>query len=85
MGVDSAKNGDLSAVALAATEEAMQSLALAMLAGARAIEVSPRFTGSSYVRDPFGEHGDPQEISYYTAAKLLREQGEKLLSMLKEV
>ena len=60
-------------------------LALAMLAGARAIEVSPRFAGSSYVRDPFGEHGAPQELSYYSAAKLLREQGERLLEDLKEV
>lgn len=84
-GVDISKNGDLSVLTIASKRDTLQDLALAMLAGARAIEVSPRFAGSSYVRDPFGEHGAPQELSYYNAAKLLRGQGERLLKDLKEV
>lgn len=85
MGADLAKTGDLSAVSLVATADELRGLALAMLAGARAIEVSPRFVGSSYVRDPFGECGDPQEIAYYHAAESLRVHGERMLSMLGEV
>lgn len=84
MGVDLAKNGDLSAVSIAATEDTLTGLALAMLAGARAIETSHRFSGSYYVRDPFGEHGDPMELPYSKAAELLRTQGERLLAMLGE-
>lgn len=59
-------------------------LALAMLAGARAIEVSRRFDGASYVRDPFGENGGTMELPYYNAAKMLREQGERMLEQLRE-
>lgn len=85
MGLDVAKNGDSSAVVLVSTEDTLLGLALAMLAGARAIETSRRCAGAIYVRDPFGEHGDPQELSYFKAAEMLRAQGERLLEMLKEV
>lgn len=83
-GVDISKNGDLSALTIVSKRDTLQNLALAMLAGARAIEASRRCAGAIYVRDPFGEHGAPQELSYYNAARLLREQGERLLEDLKE-
>ncbi len=84
-GVDISKNGDLSALTIVSERGTLQDLALAMLAGARAIETSRRCVGATYVRDPFGEHGAPQELSYYKAAELLRTQGERLLEDLKEV
>lgn len=46
--------------------------ALAMAAGARAIENNKRLQGITYVYDVFGENGEPKEISYGAAAKLLR-------------
>lgn len=84
-GVDVSKNGDLSAVTIVSKKDDLRGLALAMLAGARAIETNRRCMGATYVRDPFGEHGAPQELSYYNAAGLLRTQGERLLEDLKEV
>ena len=84
-GVDISKNGDLSALTIVSKRDTLRDFALAMLAGARAIETSRRCAGAIFVRDPFGEHGAPQEMSYYSAAKLLREQGERLLEDLKEV
>lgn len=83
-GVDIAKIGDLSAVTLAAKWDTLRALALSMLAGARAIETNRRCAGATYVRDPFGEYGAPAEQSYYEAARLLREQGERLLKDLGE-
>lgn len=59
-----------------------QGLALAMLAGARAIETSRRYTGATYVWDLFGKNGGPLELSYEAAAKTLREQGERILEQL---
>lgn len=85
MGVDAAKNGDFSAMALVSTKDQLLGLGLAMLAGARAIETNHRFIGATYVRDPFGEHGRPQELPYFKASELLRTQGEQLLAMLGEV
>lgn len=84
-GVDISKNGDLSALTIASKRDTLRDLVLAMLAGARAIETSRRCVDATYVRDPFGEHGAPQELSYYKAAELLRTQGERLLEDLKEV
>jgi len=50
-------------------------LALAMLAGARAIEQNPRkYYGTTFVHDVFGDK--PKEISYHDAAKMLREKAE---------
>lgn len=46
---------------------------LSMLAGARAIDNSPRCSGRIYVYDIFGTCGEPQEISYYEAADTLRQ------------
>ena len=52
-------------------------IALAMLAGARAIEQNSRkYFGTTFVRDPFG---CPKEITYYEAAKKLREEAEVAL------
>lgn len=52
--------------------------ALAMLAGARAIEQNPRkYFGTTFVHDVFGDK--PKEISYYDAAKMLREAAEAAL------
>lgn len=65
-------------------EDTLQGLALAMLAGARAIETNRRCTGAIYVRDPFGENGGPLELTYYDAAKTLREQGERILETLRK-
>lgn len=83
-GLDIVKTGDLSALTLVAKEGVLWDLALAMLAGARAIETNRRCACATYVRDPFGEHGAPQELTYYKAAELLRAQGERLLEDLKE-
>lgn len=58
--------------------------ALAMLAGARAIETNRRCAGATYVRDPFGENDGPQGLAYYIAARMLREEGERILDRLKE-
>lgn len=46
---------------------------LALAAGARAMENNPRLSGASYKWDVFGKHGGPKDISYYEAAKKLRE------------
>lgn len=57
-----------------------EKMALAMLAGARAIEQNKKYFGATLVHDVFSEH--PKEITYYDAANLLREQGEELLERL---
>lgn len=67
-----------------APQDTRQGLALAMLAGARAIETNRRCTGATYIRDPFGENGGPLELTYYDAAKTLREQGERILEQLRK-
>ena len=52
--------------------------ALAMLAGARAIEQNPRkYFGATFVCDVFGDK--PKKISYHDAAKMLREKAEAAL------
>ncbi len=53
----------------------MDKLTLAMLAGARAIENNKRYQGTIFVHDVFGDR--PEELSYYEAAKLLREEAER--------
>lgn len=58
------------AVYIERTEELM----LAMNAGARAIENTKHYHGSSYCKDPFS--GNPKEISYLRAAEALREASE---------
>lgn len=58
------------AVYIERTEELM----LAMNAGARAIENTKHYNGSSYCKDPFS--GNPKEISYLRAAEALREASE---------
>lgn len=53
--------------------------ALAMLAGARAIEQNLRkYFGTTFVHDVFGDK--PKEISYHDAAKMLREKAEAALT-----
>ena len=59
----------------------LEKLALAMFAGARAIETTKRFHGTTYVRDHFGE---ARELAYAEAAEMLREYGEHLLETLEE-
>lgn len=81
---DLPKNGDYSAIIKVGTEDTLRGLALAMLAGARAIETNRRCAGATYIRDPFGENDGPLELSYYEAAKTLREEGEGLLEKLRE-
>lgn len=54
--------------------------ALAMAAGARAIENNKRLWGVTYGWDIFGECGGPKEISYYEAAQRLREISEPELT-----
>lgn len=55
--------------------------ALALLAGARAIEQNPnKYLGTTFVHDVFSDH--PKKITYYDAAKLLREQGEAMLERM---
>lgn len=55
-----------------------ESVALAMLAGARAIEQNPRkYLGTTFMYDCFGEN--PKEITYYDAARKLREEAEAAL------
>lgn len=51
--------------------ERTEELMLAMNAGARAIENTKHYHGSSYCKDPFS--GNPKEISYLRAAEVLRE------------
>lgn len=54
-------------------------LALAMLAGARAIEQNPRkYFMTTLVHDAFGDK--PKKISYHDAAKILREEAEAALA-----
>lgn len=84
-GVDISKNGDLSALTIVSKGDTLRDLALAMLAGARAIETSPRCAGATYLRNPFSNPGAHQWLPYYKAADLLRAQGERLLEDLKEV
>lgn len=51
-------------------------LALAMLAGARAIEQNPRkYFGTTFVHDVFGDN--PKEISYYDAPRRSRSRAGK--------
>ena len=53
--------------------------ALAMLAGARAIEQNPRkYFGATLVHDVFGDK--PKKISYHDAAKMLREEAEAAIA-----
>lgn len=82
VGVDPANGSDFLAVSIVSTEDTLEGLALAMLAGARAIETNWRCSGSIYVRDPFVECGGPREMSYFKAAQLLRTQGERILNMV---
>lgn len=81
---DLPKNGDYSAIVKVGTEDTLRGLALAMLAGARAIETNRRCDCTTYVRDPLGEKGGPEELTYYTAARILREEGEKILAIPRE-
>lgn len=54
-----------------------ESMALAMLAGARAIEQNPRkYFGTTFVHEPFG---NSKEITYYEAAMKLRAKAEAAL------
>lgn len=53
-----------------------ETAALAMAAGARSIENNRRLSGTIYCWDPFGT---PKEISYYAAAKKLRELSQAVL------
>lgn len=66
-------------------EGTLEGLALAMLAGARAIETNKRCFGAFYVLDPFGTDGGPYELSYYKAVETLRAQADRIFEMLKEV
>lgn len=56
-----------------------EKIALSMCAGARAIENNKRLFGVTYGYDIFGVCGGPKEISYYDAAKKLREIAEPVL------
>lgn len=56
-----------------------EKMALAMIAGARATEKNKRLQGVIYNYDIFGELGAPKEISYFEAAKVLREAAEAAL------
>ena len=56
-----------------------EKMALAMIAGARAIEKNKRLQGVIYNYDVFGKLGAPKEISYFEAAKVLREAAEAAL------
>lgn len=53
-----------------------ETLALAMLAGARAIEQRYKNRGTNYVYDVFGAY---RSINYHEAARLLRAVGETLM------
>jgi len=56
-----------------------EGMAIAMLAGARAIEQNPRkYFGTTFVHDYFGEN--PKEITYHDAARKLREEAEAALA-----
>lgn len=61
-----------------------EKMALAMIAGARAIEKNKRLRGVIYNYDVFGELGTPKEISYFEAAKILREAAEAALEEREE-
>lgn len=54
--------------------------ALALAAGARAIENNKRLCGAMYCWDVFGVNGEPKEISYYEAANILRHLSEPLFA-----
>lgn len=56
-----------------------EKVVLSMCAGARAIENNKRLFGVTYGYDIFGVCGGPKEISYYDAAKKLREIAEPVL------
>jgi len=51
---------------------------LALLAGARAIENNKRLICATYVYDIFGS---AKKISYFDAAKLLRDEAERQLAL----
>lgn len=53
--------------------------ALAIAAGARAIENNKRLFGATYMWDIFSKFGEPKEISYCEAAQILREISEPVL------
>lgn len=55
-------------------------LLLSILAGARAIENNRKLFGATYCWDICGKCGGPKKISYYKAAKLLREMVEPILT-----
>lgn len=60
-----------------------EGMAIAMLAGARAIEQNPRkYLGATFVYDCFGEN--PKEITYHDAARKLREEAEAALAKEQE-
>ena len=63
--------------------ERTEELMLAMNAGARAIENTKHYHGSSYCKDPFS--GNPKEISYLRAADVLREAAESPIAEMAPV
>lgn len=54
--------------------------ALAIAAGARAIENNKRLFGVTYMWDIFSKFGGPKEISYAESAQILREMSESVLT-----
>jgi hypothetical protein len=59
-----------------------EKIALAMSAGARAIEQNKKCHGATYVYDVFGAK---KELSYYEAARLLREVAEPVLTKAERI
>ena len=86
VGVDLAgpNSADFSATALVLPTEAMKDLALALLAGARAIDNNTRLRGASFAKDFRGLNGGPHMITYYRAAELLEQVGQKMWEQIKE-
>lgn len=77
-------NADFSATTILLPRETMETFALALLAGAHAIDSNTRIHGASYAIDFAGRNGGPYMVSYYKASGLLEQIGLKIWEQVKE-
>ena len=82
-GVDLSHGEDLTAWTICTTNEELKNLALALLAGAQAIESNRRLQGASYARG-FTTMKQPDLLPYHKVHEILQEYGQRLLAVLEE-
>lgn len=80
---DISNGEDQSVLVACGNIESCKKLALAMLAGAHAIETNRRLQGASYARG-FTTKEKPDLLSYYKATDILRRTGENILALVDE-